>query len=66
MGTNYNDLPAWQKRGMGIYYKNISKDGYNPITDERVIVEQSGLFVDYELPYGDEYRNFILSLITGQ
>lgn len=31
-GINYNNLPAWQKRGIGIYYTDVEKEGYNPIT----------------------------------
>lgn len=63
-GINYNDLPLWQKRGMGIYFKNIDKEGFNPITNETVITQRRELVVDYELPVGEDYREFILSFFA--
>lgn len=65
-GINYNDLPLWQKRGMGIYFKNVDKEGFNPITNETVIAQRRELIVDYELPIGDAYRKFILSLLAEE
>lgn len=65
-GINYNDLPSWQKRGIGIYFKNVDKEGYNPITNETVIAQRRELIVDYELPIGDTYRGFILSLLAEE
>jgi len=63
---NYNELPSWQKRGMGIYFKNIDKESFNPITNETVIAQRRELVVDYELPIGDAYREFILSFLAEE
>ena len=65
-GINYNDLPSWQKRGMGIYFKDVDKEGFNPITNETVITKRRELAVDYELPIGEAYREFILSFLTEE
>ena len=27
-GINYNDLPSWQKRGIGFWYEEYDKEGY--------------------------------------
>ena len=27
-GINYNELPNWQKRGVGIWYQNVEKEGF--------------------------------------
>ncbi len=62
-GINYNELPAWQKRGMGIYFTNVDKEGYNPITSEIVITQRRELIVDYELPIGEAYREFVLEFL---
>ena len=62
-GINYNDLPSWQKRGIGIYFRDIEKEGYNPVKDEKTVVTRRELFADFEIPYGDEYRTFILDII---
>lgn len=56
-GINYNTLPNWQKRGVGIYYKEIIKTGYNPIKKENVEVKRKKIHIDYELPFGEKYRH---------
>jgi len=62
-GINFNDLPNWQKRGIGIYWKDFEKDGYNPKTNEKVAVKRRGLFADFDLPMRDDYDRFILDII---
>jgi tRNA(His) 5'-end guanylyltransferase len=62
-GINYNELPAWQKRGIGIYWKEVSKEGFNPKTQTTVTVNRRELYVEEELPMKDEYNSFILDLI---
>ena len=62
-GINYNDLPSWQKRGIGVYFQDVSKEGYNPVKDEKVVTQRRELFADYELPVGEEYRDFILRFL---
>ena len=58
-GINYNDLPSWQKRGIGIYYQDIAKEGWNPLTGQTVQTKRRELFSNYELPMGEEYRQFV-------
>src|SRR5215475_2013249 len=29
-GINFNRLPNWQKRGMGVYWEEYEKEGFNP------------------------------------
>ena len=58
-GINYNDLPSWQKRGIGIYYQDIAKEGWNPLTGQTVQTKRRELFINYELPMGEEYRQFV-------
>lgn len=62
-GINYNYLPAWQKRGIGLYFKNIQKEGFNPKTNETVLTTRRELFLDEEIPYNEEYKNFIKQII---
>lgn len=35
-GINFNDLPSWQKRGIGIYWEAYEKNAVNPKTGEAV------------------------------
>lgn len=49
---NFNDLPVWQKRGVGIYWRNYEKVGHYPITGEDVTATRREVFADYVLPKG--------------
>jgi tRNA(His) guanylyltransferase len=63
-GINFNDLPAWQKRGIGIYWAETLKEGINPKTQAAVVVKRRQLYVDKELPMKVQYNEFILNLIN--
>jgi len=59
-GINFNGLPNWQKRGVGLYWKEFDKPGVNPQTDENVIAKRREIKVDFDLPMKDEYDRFLL------
>jgi tRNA(His) guanylyltransferase len=61
-GTNFNDLPAWQKRGSGLYWESYEKQGFNPKLGTTVSATRRRLKIDRELPLGDEYAALILAL----
>ena len=62
--VNFNDLPDWQKRGVGLYWEKIEKVGYNPKENTEIKVERNEIKIDYDLPMREEYSNFIMGLIT--
>lgn len=62
-GINYNELPNWQKRGIGIYYTTYEKKGYNPITAQEVQTTRSKLCTDMELQTGEAYRDWVLAFV---
>lgn len=62
-GINFNELPNWQKRGIGIYWKEVQKEGFNPKANEKVFFERRELYTDFELPMREEYNDFITRLI---
>jgi tRNA(His) guanylyltransferase len=64
-GINFNDLPVWQKRGIGIYWKNAKKEGFNPKTNEHVLVDKRVLHTDFELPMREDYNKFVSDLLAG-
>jgi len=61
-GINFNNIPIWQKRGIGFYYKPYSKRGWNPQKQEEVFTLRKALVTDGELPMKQEYRDFIENL----
>ena len=62
-GINFNDLPNWQKRGVGFYWEEYEKEGLNPITNEKVRTIRNRLKVDYDLPMKWAYTQYLLSII---
>lgn len=58
-GINFNNLPAWQKRGVGLYWRAEQQQGFNPLKQEATHVQRRGLHTEYELPVGPAYDAFI-------
>lgn len=63
-GINFNNLPNWQKRGVGLYWEDCEKLGYNPVTEKNVLTKRSRLKRDLDLPIKDEYGQFIQKIVT--
>jgi len=62
-GINFDKLPAWQKRGIGVYWADVEKIGFNPITKEETKTTRRGLKVDYDLPLGEDYANMVSAFL---
>ncbi len=62
-GVNYNDVPTWQKRGVGVYWETYGKPASNALTGEAVVAQRRRLRVELDLPMKERYGDFILSLI---
>lgn len=62
-GINFNDYPAWQKRGVGLYWESYKKQAINPKTQEVVWADRRRLYVNKELPMGEGYTNLIRYLL---
>jgi tRNA(His) 5'-end guanylyltransferase len=65
-GVNFNDLPRWQKRGIGVFWESFDKEGRNPKTGEVAVVQRTRLRTDFELPMGEEYDGFIRGVLGAQ
>lgn len=65
-GINFNNLPSWQKRGIGLRWQEKEKAGYNPITGRNVTTTRKELTADYELPIGDAYSQYISKLLQDK
>lgn len=62
-GVNFNDLPNWQKRGIGLYWKTYEKKGVNLQSGETVFTQRQKIKVDYDLPMKDAYNEFIQAIL---
>ena len=49
-GVNLAKTPAWQRRGVLVYKKTAEKEGFNPITKEKVQAIRSSVTIDDDPP----------------
>jgi tRNA(His) 5'-end guanylyltransferase len=62
-GINFNELPAWQKRGSGLYWEEVAKLGRNPLTGQETTTTQKQIKTDLELPTGQAFSEMIRSFL---
>jgi tRNA(His) guanylyltransferase len=63
-GLNYNDLPAWQKRGVGVYWERCEQPGYNPRTQAATVATRTRLETNLDLPMRAAYDAFLGDLVA--
>lgn len=63
-GKNFNDFPAWQKRGVGLVWETYEKEAINPKTGEKVTAIRRRLGLLEELPVRDAYGEMIQNLLA--
>ena len=64
LGINFNDIPNWQKRGVGLYWEFYDKKARNPVTTEAVVTRRRRIRTNYDLPMKREYSAFVASTIS--
>ncbi len=62
-GVNFNDVPNWQKRGIGLFWKAYEKKAKNPITSEDTLAQRRAIHIELDLPMKDQYSDFIRGLV---
>ncbi len=65
-GINFNDIPAWQKRGIGIAWVDETETGENPKTNQVVVSTRRRAAVNYELPMKADFDELVLEIVTRQ
>lgn len=60
---NFNDVPAWQRRGIGVYWEDYEKAGLNPKTKKKPTTVRRRLARDLELPIKESYSLFIRKFV---
>lgn len=63
MGINFNDVPNWQKRGIGVYWEQHEKPAINRLTGAQVVARRRRLRRDFDLPMKSEHGDFVRSLV---
>jgi tRNA(His) guanylyltransferase len=64
-GINFNDLPRWQRRGVGVLWETYEKQGLNPLTGQESATKRRRLQVNLELPMKEDYSPFIKHLLDS-
>jgi tRNA(His) 5'-end guanylyltransferase len=63
-GINFNGTPLWQRRGVGLYWEDYEKVGFDPVRKEEVKALRRRVKVDRELSMKDEYGAFVGGLLS--
>ena len=58
-GINFNDVPGWQKRGIGLYAETWIKPGFNPLTGETTEAPRTRIRIDEDLPVREAFATFL-------
>jgi tRNA(His) 5'-end guanylyltransferase len=63
-GINFNDVPAWQRRGVGLWHEEYERAGYDPIREVEVTATRRRVHIERNLPMKDAYRELILGRVA--
>lgn len=63
-GINFNELPTWQRRGVGLWWETYEKVGHDPIRGIDVPATRRRIHIERDLPMKDDYRALITRLIA--
>lgn len=64
-GINYNDLPAWQRRGMALAWQRIPGKAINPVDGIEQSFQRSKLTDYLELPIKAEFAAWVSSIVAS-
>lgn len=63
-GINFNEVPAWQRRGIALWWENYERSGYDPLRQTEVTTTRRRVHTERELPMKADYRDLIARLIA--
>jgi len=66
LGLNFNDIPNWQKRGIGLYREEYTKTDINRETQDAVTSTRRRIKADFEIPMKDEYSRWLMERIKRE
>lgn len=64
LGCNVNDLPAWQKRGTGLYWETYTREAIDPRTGAPTNAVRRRIRRELELPMKSDHETFIERLLA--
>jgi tRNA(His) 5'-end guanylyltransferase len=64
-GIDFDELPAWQRHGVGLYWESYEKRGHDPIADKDVMATRRRIATELALPTGDDYARLLRGLMAA-
>lgn len=64
-GINFNNVPNWQKHGIGLHWEVFEKPSQNPVTGEETVARRRRIKREYDLPIKEQYGEFIQRLLAA-
>lgn len=65
-GVNFSKVPAWQRRGVGLWWEPYETTGHDPIRDVPVVAIRRRLRIDDDLPMRQGFRDLVRRVIIQQ
>jgi tRNA(His) guanylyltransferase len=65
-GVGVNDMPTWQRRGVGLWWRTRDHPGHDPVRGVDVTTTRRSVHIEHELPMKDAYRALVGRLITEE
>ena len=65
-GVNFNDVPAWQKRGIAVLWENESVAGTDPRTGAPTVSTHRRAVTRLDLPMKTEFDELVRKIVTEQ
>lgn len=63
-GINFNSLPKWQRRGVGLTWEEYNKSSMDPRLNEPVTARRRRIRVDRELPMKEDFARLVRDILT--
>jgi tRNA(His) 5'-end guanylyltransferase len=64
-GINFNDVPTWQRRGIGLWWETYERAGFDPTRHAEVRTTRRRIHIERELPMKDAYRELVRQQATN-
>lgn len=65
-GINFNDLPLWQRRGVGLWWEAFDRPAVDGRTGEATTARRRRIRRELELPMREAYSKLVRGLIEGE
>jgi tRNA(His) guanylyltransferase len=62
-GIDFDQVPLWQRRGIGLYWQSYEKPGYDPVKHEAVLAQRRKIKCQLKLPSANAYSELLQGML---